>query len=169
MPRGEAVALSALLLMVALVPSAGADHCATAIAVYGRAAFAPGIVPPAAPRSNEGCVSVETSTSAGHVLLPNTDQILVRVEADMGSSYPLLPVRLEGLGFREQTYTLQRTQAITGAWTYNLRDWLELPDAGASGTLRVTVRFPGGNEVTTEYTLERLTSSPEPAAPPALP
>jgi len=95
------------------------------------------------------------------MLPPHTEQVFVRVEADLGESYTRLQLRLDGLGFRDQMYVLERTQTLPGRWTYNLPGWLDLPERDAEGVLNVTVRFPGNHEETARYVLVR--------APPAVP
>ena len=141
-----------LLLLVVAAPPVEADHCATGIVIYGRAAFTPGILLPPTPRI---CIEVETSSSAGHILPPETDEIFVRVQTDIGTSYPVLQLRLEGLGFDRQTYPLTRAEAVAGMWVYDVADWLALPDDDPHGTLRAAVRFPG-EEAAAEYTLLEL-------------
>lgn len=63
--------------------------------------------------------------------------------------------------------SLHRTQDPLGTWTYALREWLTIPDAPrASGELRATVRFPGGHEATTAYSLMVVPSVPTEVGPP---
>lgn len=145
-----APAFAALLLLFGAAP-AEAEHCTTGIAIHGRPAFSPAILPPALPRA---CVTLETSGSTGHVLAPATTEVFVRVDADLGGTYPQLILRLDGLGFRDQTFQLTRTTTspIAG-WTYDVADWLSLPDPEPGGTLRAMVRFPGNHEASAQYVL----------------
>lgn len=144
-----ALACAGLLALIVATP-ADAEHCETGIVLYGRSALAPGVLPPVLPRY---CVALQTSGSAGHILLPGTEQVFVRVEANLGGSYPLLVLKLDGLGFDDQTFQLVRTLNTGATWTYNLEDWLTLPDPEAGGTLEARVRFPGNYDATARYTL----------------
>ena len=150
MGRGPAALLSAALLVVIFATPAQADHCETAIVVYGRPAFTPAVLPPGLPRV---CVSFETSGSAGHTLPPATAEIFVRVDANLGKAYPKLDLVLDGLGFRDQSFKLYRTLHPGDTWTYDTDDWLSLPDPEPGGELEASVRFPGGHEAQTHYTL----------------
>jgi len=145
-----AAALGAVVCLLFVVPSVDAEHCSSGISVFGRSALMPALLPPALPRA---CVTLSTSSSAGHVLPPATDQIFVRVDADIGASYPTLSLRLDGLGFQGHSFPLYRMQGPTGVYTYNLREWLYLPDEDPEGTLVATVRFPGNHDVSARYTL----------------
>lgn len=149
MERSVPVALSAALLLLILATPASAEHCESGIAVFGRPAFSPGVLPPTLPRY---CVTLETSGSAGHVLPPGTQDIFVRVEADLGASYPILNLKLDGLGFHEQTFHLTRTQSAA-MWTYNVEDWLPLPEPTPGDSVTASVRFPGNYEASAQYTL----------------
>ena len=149
------------MLLLIVAPPVVADHCDTGITIHGRPAFTPGVILPPTPRA---CLAVETSGSTGHVLLPGTDEIFVRVQADLGGTYPHLVLRLDGLGFRDQVYHLTRTLAPTGTWVYDLPEWLALPAEDANGTLRATVRFPGHHEASAEYTLLAAPSVGTPAS-----
>ena len=146
-----------LLATLAAMPASEASHCRSGIEVYGRTPNAPALVPPASPVGRI-CFPVMTTIDAGHDIAPGSEQIYVRVEGDSGMSYPTLLLRLQGLGFQGQSFVLARTPGtIPGQLTYELGSWLTIPDAPhAAGTLRATVRFPGGYEQSVDYSLSEL-------------
>lgn len=150
---GLVLSALALGLLLAAPPTAAAD-CETGLVVYGRSAFLPGAVPPPSPV--RACAQVETTTSSGHTLQPLSDQIYVRLNSDLGASYPTLKLRLEGLGWDNQQFTLHREQSAIGATTYNLREWLSIPEPADGGTLKATARYPSGNEGSVTYQLPRF-------------
>ena len=145
-----------LALIVIVVPNGTlASDCATSINVYGRSALAPGVLPPPSP-VGPVCAEIQSSDSSGHKIPPLSDQIMVRLEKDIGPSYPELRLRLDGLGWRDQQFTLVRTQSLTGPWMYTLDDWIGIPDANvADPTLHVKVRFPGDHDTTVDFSLVR--------------
>lgn len=150
-----AAGLWAAAMLLLLFPPTSADHCETGIAVYGRGPLTPGVVAPVTPAS-QICFEVETTATSGHTFPPLTNQITVRMERNLGASYPQIQLRLDGLGWHNQIFWLERTQWL-GSTYYSLPDWLDIPDpARPDPTLRATVRYPGGHEETAEYVMGKL-------------
>lgn len=142
-----------MLLVVGLAPTIDAEHCSSRIEAFGRTPNAPALVPPPSP-AGRVCLAVETTLPTEHFLLPYSELLYVRVDADLGTNYPRLPLTLDGLGFREQHFQLERTTGLTGKHSYELGEWITMPDAPhASGHLFATVRFPGNHVETARYEL----------------
>lgn len=158
--EGRAAPMLLGLLALALLPladEAAAGHCGTRIYVYGRASIAPGVVTPVEPASPECFPREEHVADAAHTLPPSTEEILVRVHTDIGESYPRAQASLDGLGWRGQLFALDRVEGAASTY-YTVPDWLVAPDADdLREPLRVTVRFPTGGSVTTQYTHSPVT------------
>lgn len=157
------MAVGALVLASFALPTSFGAHCDTKINVYGRMSLTP-VAPPPYSSSTAGiCVRVLQGTIEEHVLPPNTGEVMVRVNGDFGPSVPSVDAELDGLGFVDQHYALLRTLNPAGGFTYNLPDWLPLPDGLADGDLTVTITQPGGLKRSITY------STTITAPPPSLP
>ena len=150
-----ACAAVAALLATGLIPFTEAGHCDTRIAVYGRSALGPGIVPPKL-LTGQPCPEIAAPNASGHALPPGTDQIYVRVEADLGAGYPVVLMWLQGQGFRGQQFTLTRTEGTVGTVTYTPEDWLSIPDLDEVDGITATVRFPGNHLASAHYDMNIL-------------
>lgn len=148
--RGKLL-LAAALLLPMLAPFGAADHCETDLQIFGRSSTTPGIVAPTGRVAAE-CLFVPGGVAhhAVHTLAPATQQVMVRLYVDVGVSYPHFPVRLEGFGWNNQVFVMERVVGAADAY-YTLPEWIYAPDPYDGSTLRASVRLPGGNEVSTEY------------------
>lgn len=148
--RGR-ILLAAALLLPTLAPFGAADHCESDIRVFGRNSLTPGTAAPTGRVAPE-CLFIPGGAvqEALHTLAPATEQVMVRMYVDVGVSYPRLPVRLEGFGWDNQVFVMERVVGAADTY-YTLPDWIYAPDPYDGSTLRASVRLPGGNEVTTEY------------------
>lgn len=144
---------AALLGAGLATPVAGADHCVTKITVYSRSGLVGQPQPPATSGTLRACGHAVAQAYDDAVLLPKADQVLVRFHADLGPSYPTLPVVLDGLGFANQTFVMSSVRTAQGTHLYEMPGWESIPDATATGTLRATVVLPGGNITATYRTL----------------
>lgn len=151
----RATAAVAAILAAGVMPASEAGHCETAISVYGRSALTPGVVPPRAP-VGQICADIESPNAPGHALPPASDQVYVRVEADLGPSYPVLLMWLQGQGFQGQQFALTRTEPIAGSVVYVPEDWLSIPDPDADDGITATVRYPGGHLASVHYAMSPL-------------
>lgn len=141
-----------LLVMSVAVPTALGSHCQTKINVYGRVSPAPLAPPPYSSGTAGFCLSVLNGAVVDeHLLPPNTNQVLVRVNGDFGPSVLKIDVELDGLGFVDMHYPLFRTLNPAGGYSYNLADWLELPSGVADGNLTATITQPGGVKRSVTY------------------
>lgn len=131
--------LAALVLGVA-APAASAQHCETALAVYGRSSLAPA----AAPHVNNARVfCLQPPGLDAHALPAYADEIMVRINSGLSPTRASIGVSLDGLGFVDEPVRLYRTELLTGA-VYQLPEWLPIPDGdGASGDLVVTLQEAG--------------------------
>lgn len=166
MTRGYVpVAIAAILLAGALIPLAGAQHCESRINVYGRVLVAPLAPPPYASATYSVCVRLYNNVVSEHSLPPNTDQIYVRVNGDFGPSIERLRATIDGLGFPATEHYLYRTNNQFGGYTYNIADWLELPNGPTDGTLTVTVYYPGNVPFSVTYHTTATVVPPQPTFP----
>jgi len=158
-------ALAALVAVGVTAPGAAAMDCDNKIHVYGRALVVPGGPPPHAAATAGTCVRLLNQGALDtHRLPPNTDHVMVRLQADFGPSVEQVEARLDGLGFVDSVHLLQRTTSALGGVTYNLPMWLPLPDGPVDGPLVVTVTLPGGVVRTVTYsTTATLVPPPVPA------
>lgn len=152
MRHAAVLAFAAILAASLAVPAASSSHCDTKITVYGRASLAPIVSPPYSSGTAGMCVRVLEDKIDEHLLPPNTDQVLVRVNGDFGNSITTLQLTLTGLGFTGNTYTLFRTASPFGGNMYQLAEWVSLPDGPVHGDLQASVRYPAGPRTVTYHT-----------------
>lgn len=152
--------LVAVMMTGLVAPTVGAAHCETKIHVYGRPAPAPLSPPPYSSSTSGVCVRALQGVVDEHTLPPNTDQVMVRVQGDFGPSVPALDVELDGLGFVDMHYALVRTSNLAGGYTYNLADWVALPDGAQDGQLTVTITQPGGIKRSITYRTSMTVDAP---------
>jgi len=135
----------ALAFVAAAMPLAEAGHCETKIHVFGRASPTPLAPPPYTTSAGANCTRTLSLVGMDeHKLPPNTDQVMVRVQGDFGPSIQSLDVAFNGLGFEDIHHTLLRKLNPSGSYSYDLPEWVTLPDGAKDGELTVTVRYPGG-------------------------
>lgn len=158
----------ALLATAYIAPVASANHCTTKINVSGRISLAP--VPPPPYTSGTAGLCLRVFGDAGideHLLPPNTDQVLVRVLGDYGASVPSVRVILNGLGFLNHEFRAYRTLNTGGGYSYNMPEWVALPDGPTSGNLTASVVAPGGYTSSVVYrTTLTVVPPPVPTIPP---
>lgn len=152
MRRAAFLTFAALLAASLSVPAASGDHCVTKITVYGRISLTPLLSPPYSSGTAGVCVRIYENMLDDHLLPPNTDQVMVRVNGDFGPSITTLQLTLNGLGFTGHTYTLVRTQSQFGGFMYQLPEWAALPDGPMHGDLQASVLYPAGPRTVTYHT-----------------
>lgn len=130
------------MVAIALTPLAMGRHCETKISIFGRSSLVPMPTSPYTVLHQTRCVRVEDT--ADHTLPPQTEQLMVRVNGDFGASRPTLRLDLSGLGFTSSTFTLQRTANPMAGFTYQLTEWISVPDPVAGGSVTATVFYPDG-------------------------
>lgn len=157
------LAVAALVATSIAVPTSLATHCDTKINVYGRISLAPIAPPPYSSATAGVCLRVLNGAVDEHVLPPNTDQVTARVNGDFGPAVPTIDAEFDGLGFVDMHYPLVRTVNPAGGYTYNLADWLDLPNGITDGELTVTITQPGG--IKRSITYHTTLSAPLPVPP----
>lgn len=161
------VAIAAGLVIGAFTPSAAGDHCRSKLTAYGRISSAPVASPPYSSTTAGVCVSLYRQGVDDHVLPPEADQVMVRVNGDFGG-YSTILIRLDGLGFDGHTYPAIRQVSSFGGVFYQLAQWVAFPEGPQSGELRITAYYPAG-PVTEVYRTFAAPEAPAPPAPPTVP
>lgn len=155
------VALAAALVVGIFTPTATSDHCRTKLTAYGRVSSAPLASPPYTSATAGMCLAAYKWGADDHVLPPETDQVLARVNGDFGSAYPTILIELTGLGFEAHTFPAIRQASPYGGTFYQLSQWVTLPAGPASGDLVVKAYYPAG-PVTATYRVLALPDAPTP-------
>ena len=138
------VVVTAIIVAGIALPTAAGSHCETKINLYGRPAQAPVSPPPYSTMAHATCLRLLEDAVDQHTLPPNTGEVMVRIHGDFGPSVKSVDAELDGLGFIDQHYTLMRTLNPLGGYTYNLAEWIPLPNGPVDGELTVTITQPGG-------------------------
>lgn len=148
-----AVALLAAVIGGAFVPTAASDHCRTKLTAYGRISTAPMAAPPYAATTSGVCTSLYGRGVDDHLLPPETDMVLVRVNGNFGGGIDVILVELNGLGFEGQVYPAKRLTSTFGGVFYQFESWVPLPDGPQAGELVVTAYYPAGPVTVVYHTL----------------
>lgn len=156
------LAVAALAAAALALPVAASDHCETKISVHGRVALVPMGPSPYASSTHGVCVRVFGDNGfEDHLLPPNTDEVMVRVNGDFGASVPSLRATLTGLGFTGNEYPLARTLSPFGGYTYNSA-WQALPNGPVDGALVAAVTYPDRQVSVTYHTTATVIVPPLP-------
>lgn len=149
------LAVASLLAVGVTVPVAGADHCEKRITIYSRNELVAGPPPPSVNFTARTCLAAfGQSVHEDAVLIPQADQVFVRVSIDLGPSVPTLNVVLDGLGFSNQTFVMQQKQSLYGFRVYEMADFVSIPGgANATGTLNATIVVGGMSKTVTYRTV----------------
>lgn len=142
------MACFAVLAAGLAVPPASGSHCDTKLNLYGRVSLVPTSPPPYSSASPSYCPK---ASGYEHTLPPQSDQVIVRVNGDFGKAVPSILVSLDGIGFSGQLFTLNRTGNALGGYSYQMREWVNLPLGPQTGELTATAYFPGDLVVTSTY------------------
>lgn len=139
-----------LLVIIATIPLAQAECYGQRVHAQARAAYI--LTPPPYP-----FIGFEVGTCAStpytgqvddHVFLPNMTEVLVHFHRDYGAGVPTLQVKLDGLGFTNQSFTLYRqAEELEPGFDYEMPAFVAFPGGpAASGKLFATVYYPGGDQ-----------------------
>lgn len=160
-----AMAMGAMFMMTAVLPSTSASHCQTGLEIFSRHSLTPVIRPQT---STAPGVCIDTADPLNtHTLDPTSNQIFARLKAPLSEQWPSVYIELHGLGWNHTYFTAIRTAGVVGV-TYDLREWVTMPGgADATGELVATLRHPLQSDMRVVYHKEPLPTAPSPAVPPA--
>ena len=156
--------LAVMAFAIASAPLAAGQHCDTSLAIYGRSGSASTPPPPFTNFERNTSFS-STGLLDLHKLPPGADQVMVRVNGDLGPGVPTIPVDLDGMGFQDVALNLVRTANPGAAHTYQLVEWLDIPDTEGE-QIRATAHYPQ-KSVSVTYHRSPI-RAPPPASPPTV-